>query len=397
VPTLRRRRAVQRARRVRDADLAYLFAPGIPRFSAYGQFAAEWIAGGTTKAFLPDPDEPGAVLQPEGPALLRSLRDHPAAWVGGVLAIVYLFGIVPLLGGGPLVGGEVLPWPSSPLAFLRAYTASWGGGPLGSPAASSPAQALLGVTALAGWSAWLAQRVLVLGLLPVAWAAALRAGRLVTARTWPRVVGATLYVLSPVVLGAFAQGLLGPLVAAALLPGLVVLAVRVVAPAELWSGAGADRSTITGAVAASAWRASALLALGMALLVAVAPRLWPLTTTVWLAALAAGIVRREGLPRVAFAGVAGLALLSPWVAGLVREGLPSTASGQVGDLPLWRALTVAPDVLGGADLAGGLVAAATTVAVVLLAVLLGSRESPALLGAPRPRRRGTSPGRAGCA
>ena len=61
-----------------------------------------------------------------------------------------------------------------------------------------------------------------LGLLPLAWVAALRAGRLVSARTWPRVVGATVYVLSPVVLGAFAQGLIGPLVAAVLLPGLVV-------------------------------------------------------------------------------------------------------------------------------------------------------------------------------
>jgi len=380
--TLKRRRAVQRARKVPDAELAWLFVPGIPRFESYIQFAAEWIAGGTTKAFLPDPDEPGTVIQPEGPALVRSMRDHPAAWTAGLLAVVYAIGVAPLLGPGQIVGGEILPWPASPLDFLRSYGASWSTGALGSAAPSSPAQALLGVAAVAGlWSGWLAQRLLVLGLLPLAWAAALRAGRLVTARTWPRVVGATLYVLSPVVLGAFAQGLIGPLAAAVLLPGLVVLAVRVVAPAELWSGAGAERSTITGAVAASAWRASALLALGMALLVAVAPRLWPLTAVVLGAALVAGIVRREGLPRIAFACVAALALLSPWVAGAVREGLPLTATGAVGDLPLWRALAVVPDVLGGEALAGGLVAAATTVAVVLLAVLLGTRESPALVAA----------------
>lgn len=380
--TLKRRGAVQRSRAVSDADLAWLFVPGIPRFESYIQFMAEWVAGGTTKAFLPDPDEPGTVIQPEGPAVLRSIREHPAAWAGGLLAVVYLVGVAPLLGPGQIVGGEILPWPASPLDFLRAYGASWSAGALGSPAASSPVQPLLGVAALAGvWSAWLAQRLLVLGLLPLAWGAALRAGRLVTARPWPRVVGATVYVLSPVVLGAFAQGLIGPLAVAVLLPGLVVLAVRIVAPAELWSGMGADRSTITGAVAASAWRASALLALGLALLVAVAPRLWPLAAVLWGATLVAGVVRREGLPRVAFAGVAGLALLSPWIAGVIREGLPATATGQLGDLPLWRALAVVPDVLGGRDLAGGLVAAATTVAVVVLAALLGTRESPALVAA----------------
>ncbi len=363
--TFKRRRRAQRGRTVTDGELAWLFAPGLPRARTYIEAVADWVAGGSTRAFLPEPEElpPPEADQPN--RLVRSLREHPAAWAGGVLGLVYLAGLIPLLGPGALVGGEVLPWPSSPLAFLRSYASAWSGDPFGSSAAASPAQALLGVVSMAGMgSAWLAQRLVVLGLLPLAWVSALRAGRLVTSRPGPRVLGATLYALSPVVLGALSAGLIGVVALAALLPALVLLSVRVVAPAELWSGAGTDRTSIEGAVAASAWRAAALLALGLAACVAVAPSLWALVAILYLITLVVAVMRREGLVRVAFVGVAAGALLAPWLVGLAREGWPIAAGAHdVAPLPLWRALAVVPDVLPGLDAAAALVLGATALAV----------------------------------
>jgi GT2 family glycosyltransferase len=381
--TLRHRRRVQRGRTVSDAELAWLFAPGLPRFRTYLEALADWVAGGSTRAFLPDEEE----RRPEpddGHHLLRSLREHPAAWVGGVLALVYLIGVFRLLGTGQIVGGEILPWPSSPSAFLRSYVSPWSGEPFGSPAAGSPAQMVLGVLALAGLgSAWLAQRLVVLGLLPLAWVSALRAGRLVTSRPGPRTLGATLYALSPVLLGALGQGLLSVLVVAALLPAMTLLAVRIVAPAELWSGAGTDRTSIEGAVSASAWRAAALFTLGLTVWLAAAPELWPLAAALLAATFVVGVVRREGLGRLVFVALATAALLAPWVLGLAREGwaLAVAGGGESGALPLWRALLVVPEVLPGLAGPGGVVVGSTAVAVFVPALLYGFRGRQVLVPA----------------
>lgn len=378
--TLQRRRRVQRGRTMSDAELNWLFAPGLPRARTYLEAAADWVAGGSTRAFLPEPDDLPPAL-PEGNRLARSLREHPAAWVGGLLGPVYLLGLVPLLGSGQLVGGEVLPWPSSPLAFFRSFVSPWSGEPYGSSAASSPAQALLGALSFAGLgSAWLAQRLIVLGLLPLAWTSALRAGRLVTSRPGPRALGATLYVLSPVLMGALSAGLFGTLVVAALLPALVLLGVRVVAPAELWSGSGTDRASIEGAVSASAWRAAALLAVGLATCVAVAPRLWPLAAVLLLVTIVMSAVRGDGRLRTAFVAVSTLALLAPWLLGVAREGWSVPAMPEAGPLRLWRALAVVPEVLPGLSGAGGLVVGSTAVAVVVPALLLGLRGRQVLVG-----------------
>lgn len=375
--TIGRRRRVQRSRTVGDAELAWLFAPGLPRARHYVEAVGEWVAGGSTRAFLTDPDDLPPAEADQTNRVVRSLRDHPAAWAGGVLGLIYLAGLIPLLGSGALVGGEILPWPSSPFAFLRSFASAWSGEPFGSAAPASPAQAILGVLSMAGLgSAWLAQRLIVLGLLPLAWVTALRAGRLVTARPGPRVLGATLYVLSPVLMGALNQGRIGVLAVAALLPALVLLAFRVVAPAELWSGAGTDVTSIAGAVTASGWRSSALLALGLAACLAVAPSLWVLTLAVYVVTLVLSVLRREGVARVAAVGVGTVALLAPWLIGMYREGWPvDGAAGEVLRLPLWRALGTVPEVLPGLDGAGGLVLGVCALAVFVpaLTALRGRR------------------------
>ncbi|HWB71393.1 MAG TPA: glycosyltransferase family 2 protein [Egibacteraceae bacterium] len=374
--TLRRRRFIQSQRRVSDAELSGLFAPGLPRLRAYAEALGDWLAGGSSSALIEEAEpetEPEDALAARPVA--RTLRDHPAAWAGLLLLAAYLLGLLPLLGGGQVVGGEVAPWPESPREFLRAYASPWNGEPAASAAFASPAQALLGMLSFVGLgSAWLAQRLLVFGLGPLAWLLALRAGRLVTVRPAPRALGATLYVLSPVLLAALAQGHYGVLVAAALLPGLLLAAVRTVDP-TMSLGRG--------------WRAAALLALGLAVAIAAAPSLGPLLGLGWLAALAVAARgrRRHGpqpLVRAGVAGAAAVALLAPWLVGLAGNGWlePSVAEGvgpyADGSAPtLWRMLAGVPQVLPGLAGPAGTVVALLHVAVVLSAVLLGLRARPA--------------------
>jgi hypothetical protein len=278
--TLRRRRQVQSRRVVSDSDVIGLFAPGLPRLRSYAEAAGSWLAGGSTRALMDDADTRRGAVD-EGTRVIRTIRDHPAVVVGGVLLGAYLIGIAGLLGTGQIVGGEVAPWPAQARDFLRAYISAWNGEPLASGAFASPAQALLGFASLLGLgSAWLAQRVVVLGLLPVAWVLALRAGRLVTARPGPRVLGATLYVISPVLMGALAEGRFGLLVVAALLPGLLLVGVRA--------------SDGAGDIAGSR-RAAALLTLGLVAAAGAAPALLPLLGVLYAGLLVASLVRsREG-------------------------------------------------------------------------------------------------------
>jgi GT2 family glycosyltransferase len=370
--TLRRRRAAQARREVSDGELARLFAPGIPRVRAYAEALSNWVAGGSTRALYDDAEQatPDEAVDPLADRPLRRLvRDRPAASAGLVVGLIYLVGILPLLGDGPIVGGAIAPWPTSAREFLRVYASPWNGEPAASAAFASPIQPLLGFASFLGFgSAWLAQRLLVLGLPVLAWLTALRAGRLVTARPAPRALGATLYALSPVVVGALAQGRYGELVVAALLPGLVLVAAR----------AGDPR---TGA--AAGWRASALLALGVAAAVAAAPALGPLLALGYGAGLLVALRNpaapgeRPPVVRFAVAGAGALGLLAPWLVGLALRGALPPTGVDARPFALWRALTLVPPVLPGLEGIPGLLAAAVPVAVVALALLLGLRQRPA--------------------
>ncbi|MGH3666029.1 MAG: glycosyltransferase, partial [Egibacteraceae bacterium] len=269
--TLRRRRVVQQRRSVADAELGHLFAKGLPGLRAYTGALGAWLAGGSVRALLDDEAAATEDRLADRP-LVRFVRDHPAASTGLVLLIAYLAGLGTLLGSGQVVGGQIAPWPASTRDFLTAYASPFNGEPVGTIGFASPAQALLGALSFLGFgSRWLAQRLLVFGLVPVAWLLAMRAGRLLTPRAAPRALGATLYALSPVLLGALGRGFYGLLVGGTLLPGLVLLAVRA-----------ADRRIALD----SAWRAAALLALGLVVAIASAPVLAPLLGF----ALLAGIV-----------------------------------------------------------------------------------------------------------
>lgn len=355
--TLRARRAVRGGRVRRDRELAHLFAPGLPRLRSTVWAAGDWLAGGR-------PDR-----GPSGEAPVPGRRGI-VTLVGLAVLVIYVVGAFPLLGPGQLAGGQIAPWPGSPRAFLDALTAPWGVGPAASGVLASPAQALLWLASLLGFgSSWAAQRLVVLGLLPVAWLLALRAGRLLTERPGPRVLGATLYVLFPATWGALAGGHLGALVAAALLPGIAVAGVRA-----------ADPRTAPG----SGWRAAALLMLGTATMLAFAPSLWPLPAGVWSALLVGALLGRSWQPvvRTAAAGAGCLALLAPWLVERLNAGWSLPAAGPVAGatgadgLPLWRALTAAPPVVAGVEGVAGWLLAGLAGGLLVSGVVLGMRTRP---------------------
>jgi GT2 family glycosyltransferase len=364
--TLRRRRAVQRRRTVPDRSVTRLFAPGLPRMRGYLETVGAWIAGGSTRALIEEEADED-VAEDDRP-VWRFVRERPAAVTGIVLAVAYLIGLAPLLGSGQVIGGEIGRWPQTAAAFLRAYIAPHNGEPLGTTGFASPIQAVIGLASFLGFgNPWLAQRVLVFGLVPVAWLLAVRAGRLITSHAGPRALGATLYVLSPAVLGALGHGRYGVMVVATLLPGLVLVGVR---------------ATDTTAPAATAWRATALLALGLATAVAAAPDLAPLAAVAVAAAAVTSARRRtpEGRAATARLGVAAagaLAVLSPWlITTLVAGRWVSTQAGTSTHLPLWRAAAASPDLLPGLTGLLGIVTALTAVAVVAASILLGLRRRP---------------------
>ncbi|MGI9015619.1 MAG: glycosyltransferase [Euzebya sp.] len=374
--TLRRRSAVQSTRRQPDSSLSALFTPGLPRVQEYTNSLLEIVAGGTNRALVDADDIAVTGIDPlAGQPIQRFLRDRSLVLLGIPLLLAFLASLGGYLGGGPIVGGEIAAWPDSPAAFLQNYLSPWGGQPLASASFPSPVQAVLGVlSTLLGGSAWLAQRVLVFGLIPLAFVTTLRAGRLVTSRPWPRVVGAAVYVMSPVVLGMLAQGRYGLAVLAGLLPAVVSLTIRTVDP---------------GTAPGVAWRSAALLSLTVVLTLGSAPLEAMLVPGILAVAALVALVRGwiRPLTRVLVAGLSGVVMLGPWLFDLLRDGGPeagtlATAGGPAAivDLPVWRALLGQPQTVDGLSGVLGLGMVCVPVAILLGALVVGMRARPLITG-----------------
>jgi GT2 family glycosyltransferase len=369
--TWRLRRRIQATRTRSDGELRDLFGKLSPRVRAYAEAIADWVSGGDVN----DEHRPvprAATERSSGPRRLAGfLVRRPVLVVGALLAVVFLAGAASLLVPGELRGGELAPWPATPAAFLVDYAAGWHeGGAFGTSASPSPSQALLGLYGFVTLgSAYLAPRLLLLGLPLVAWLLALRAAQIFSDRRLPRVAAATAYVLSPPVLAALVTGRLGALVVAAAIPGLVA------------AGAVLARPTST---AAQAWRAVAGATLLTAIAGAFEPFVLPaaLLGGALLLALATlqvrdAVWRRALTTRIAVCAVGPLVLLLPWSLELVTGDTPwRVGEGTVVAAELWRWLALAPTGLDGFP---GLIAGLGFLLAGLLGLTLGGPHRPRLV------------------
>ena len=370
--TLRFRRIVQQTRVRTDSELSPLFARIAPRIRAYLEAMAEWVTGGDIDP-APEPAHTDAPAPPPPSAtsrVARLVRNRPVLVVGTVLTLLMIAGTWPLLLPGELRGGQLAPWPGSPLDFLGDYAAGWHeAAAFGTSIAPSPAQALLGMLhALVGGSVYLAPRLLLFGSLGLGWILALRAAQTYSRKRLPRVVAATAYILSPPALAALATGRVGALVVVAVLPGIVAggitLSRRTSDPARAWRAVAGVM--LLGAIGGAF---EPLLLVGILVV-------GSLVTVIGVARPAEAAWRAALLARAGVAVLGPVALLVPWSFDLlVADGLlTGPASEPVGG-ELWRWLVLAPPLPG----MPGLLAGAGFLLAGVLGLVLGARRTPALV------------------
>ncbi|MFI8525517.1 glycosyltransferase [Promicromonospora sukumoe] len=322
----------------------------------------------------------------------------------GLAAALFGPGLGALASGGRLVGGALLPAGGTTATAWSAATSGWVRDGLGTAAPADPLLLVLsGLSVLAGGTLQHAVNALLLLALPLAAVGAWAAAGTVTRSVWLRALAAFAWTVAPAFLGALDGGLLGGVVAHALLPWTAVALVRAVGaqavdqvtpaddPADAPDGA-ASPAAAPHAAAARVTRPSAgsLGAAGaggllLACVVAGAPVLLPAAVLVLAGAMLVAPYRRVHL---ALALVPALVVGAPLWWTVLRDrdlGLltaeplagsgvpaPGTASG----LELLLGLPAAPaawfDVPDGGPLltaAGAVVAAAPWVLGALVLVL----------------------------
>lgn len=208
VPTLLRdRRATQRLRGVRDRTVVRFMLGATARIRLRSDLREAEGTGGFTQA------------------VVNILRVLGGRW----LAIPILLGLFLLLAGrhlltGPLPSfGRLGPPDQAALDYVRSLAAHWQDVSVGSASPSPPGLFVSGIAGLVALgSVQLAQRVLlILGLLVAAWTCA-RSLRPLVSHTSGRVAAALVYVLGPLLWNALANGDMGAVTLAVLLPPIAL-------------------------------------------------------------------------------------------------------------------------------------------------------------------------------
>jgi GT2 family glycosyltransferase len=298
-------------------------------------------------------------------------------WVAaGVITVLSVVGIAvlfnpwwgPLMNGGRVVGGALLPAPDTLARLWQAATSGWvasGAGGLGIDAPADPVlMPLLGATAMFGGSLQTAVHVLVLGAIPLAALGAWFGAGAVTRNIPARLGASAAWALSPVMLESLAEGRLGTLMALGALPWAVVAVLRAI-------GAHArDAARPTPPGSATSLGAAAAAGLLLAVATSGAPMLLPLVTAGLLAGM---VVARAGRANLAVALVPPLIVAAPfwwrvahtWTDGgwrmiFAEPGVPLVASNAPEPWQMLAGYAAAPAPWFGTADPGGVIGAAGT-------------------------------------
>lgn len=331
----------------------------------------------------------------------------------GLAAALFGPALGALASGGRLVGGALLPAGGTTATAWWAATSGWVRDGLGTAAPADPLLFVLtGLSALVGGSLQNAVDAVLLLALPLAAVGAWAAAGAVTRSVWLRVLAAAAWTAAPAFLGALDGGLLGAVLAHALLPWTAVALVRAVR-GQAVDRVGPAESGTTGATTAAVARApragaGSLGAAGaggllLACVVAGAPALLPAAALVLLGAALAAPRRRVYLVLVL---VPALVVGAPlwWTAlrdrdrglltaePLAGSGVPGPGSASGLELVLGLPATPAPwfEVPDGGPLLAavrGLVTAGPWAAGVLVLALALVGLLAALVGLGRGRGR----------
>ncbi|HJR18348.1 MAG TPA: glycosyltransferase family 2 protein [Actinomycetota bacterium] len=306
--TLRARARAQRRRKNPDREIYKFMVRGAPRIRSVFERALEQVVGEPAEGIE---EVEGLIAEQRRPRMIDHVRAHPVGIGLTLIAILYLIGARSIYGSGGLAGADMAPFPPNVGDFFSEFFSGWRSAGTGAAAPASPFLFLAGVlSVLTFGSVRLAERLLVLSLVPFACAAAWRAAGTLGLSSGAKRVAASIYALSPITLAAFFQGRLSELVLIAALPAMMIPLFRA-----------------AGLAPAGGWRSFAAGSLGLAVVATIAP--WAL-----VAVFGAGLViaigsvvsgDRRGI-RAAVAGAAlsftAIVVLLPWSVELLRPGSP---------------------------------------------------------------------------
>jgi GT2 family glycosyltransferase len=354
--TLRRRRRVQRHRKTSDRRLRQFTTSAglhLPRWF----HTAERIIEEQRELDAVDADAPASTRLRHRTASFVSV--HPVLVGCALGAVVFGFAVRSFLVAGPLVGGAIPAFPSTPNGFFAEAVSGFRTTGLGGSLAASPALMALGGISVASLAhTALAQKVIVIGGPILAAALCYRAVVRRTGRPGPSVVAAAAYVCAAPMLWSVSDGRIAMLFLLAAMPPLVE---RI----EVAFGGGE--------LADTRWR----FAIGLGVTAAVAVAFVPgavLGVVVFVAvAVALGASRARGLALVGLGSAAAAVLLFPFVPTIASQGGAALWSG-IGELDPWLVLR---GVLGMAPGAWAPAAFLPIGAVLALALARGERRAQA--------------------
>lgn len=354
--TIRARRRVQRARATGDREITRFMHRGATRLRDRFERAVETVVGAVEEGEEED-------LAAPPPHFVDRVRRHPGAALAVLGVAAFLIGARTLWTDAPLAGADMLPFPPRAGDLFEEFASGWRGAGSGGSGPATPGIALLGILAFLSFgSTWLAQRVLVLGLIAVAALSARRLARALGLGPSGRRIAAIAAATSPLLLGAYGSGRLLDLVLVATAPLLLAPLLRA-----------------AGVLPAGGWRSGAAGAAGLAAVASLSP--WALAFVAGAGAVLA-IVRRGALlavlRRTAFMVGGALVLLLPWSVELFRPGSPLGAGAASGAAAIGDLLGLAAGEPRPVPFALGF--GLTAAAVAGLGAMRGTRAALAWLG-----------------